>query len=754
MTDFKHIGKRLPLFDGHEKVTGQLKFIPDLSLPGMLHARLVTSPHAHARIVEIDAGDALAVPGVTAVLTAQDLPNIPPDSRSTLLLARDRVIFAGQPVALVLAESEGAALDGVGQVWVEYEPLDAAVTVEQALADGAPLVWPGGSPGSTDEAAAHGADVGGETKSRRPSNVASKNEFKRGDIAAGFAEADLIVERSFTTAMVHQSYLEPFGMIVQPDAVSGGVTVYTGTQAPFYVREEVAKLLGVAETAVRVIPSKPGGAFGAKYLVYELLVTLAAKTQNRPVKLVLTRSEDMLATVPAPASHIHLKLGATHDGQLVALEAELTFDAGCYPSPHAIGAVLMGSLYQLPHVSVRYLEVMTFKTATGAYRAPGTPQATFALETVLDEMAQKLGADPVDLRLRYASRPGQPMIHRRDWPHMGMVEVLEAAQAHPIWQNRNQARAQGRGVGLAIGGWPGGLEPTAATAQLHRDGTLQVNVGSVDLTGTQTGLAVIAAETFGVSPEKVRILAGDTSRDPYGGATGGSKITYMVGPSVIQAAEDARAQVLRIASEEMEVDPADLTIVAGVVQVKGVPDRGLSLEKIARKTMGFGVKYAPVVGNGRYANNIPSPAFCAQLVELSVDSETGQVDVHKCAIIQDVGRAINPLLVEGQMMGGALQGLGFALYEALVFDEFGTPLTGSWMDYALPHFTHAVPELDTVIVEVPSEHGPFGARGVGEPPIIATAAAVANAIADATGGVRLGTLPMTAPRIYTALHAT
>jgi CO/xanthine dehydrogenase Mo-binding subunit len=751
MTTFKSIGRPTPLLDGREKVTGAVRYAPDLHLPGMLHGRLVTSPYAHARVERIDVEAALAVPGVTAVLTAADLPNILPKARNRLLLARERVIFAGQPVALVLAENAGAAQDGVDQVWVEYEPLPAAVTIDEALAEAAPLVWPSGTPGETGEAAAHGADVeSDEHEENRPSNIANDSHFKRGDVATGFAEADVIIERSFTTSMVHQGYLETFSSVIQPDPLTGGATVWTSTQAPFYVREEVADVLGVEESAVRVVPTPPGGAFGAKFLLYELLLALAAQKVGRPVYLALTRSEDMLATNPAPATRFWVKAGARQDGTLVALEANVHADAGCYPSYHGVAAFLLGSHYRVPHLDVRYTEVMTFKVSTAAYRAPGAPQALFALESVMDDLARELGLDPLALRLQNASRPGDLMANDKPWVVMGMSQVLETLHSHPAWQNRQKARAAGRGVGIAIGGWNGGQEPTAASCQLHRDGTLHVHVGSVDLTGTTTGFALLAAEAFGIAPEKVRVISGDTATAAYAGATGGSKITYMVGPSVIKAAEEARAQTLAIAAEELEADVADMEIVDGQVQVRGVPDKAIELGEIAKQTMKFAGKYPPVVGHGRHATREAAPGFSAQLAEVEVDKETGQVRVHRLVLVQDVGRAINPLAIQGQMMGGAVQGLGWALYEQMVHDENGQPLTGSWMDYNVPHFVDAVPELETVIVEVPSEHGPFGARGVGEPPVIPTAAAVANAIADCTGA-RLTDLPMTPPRIVEAL---
>jgi CO/xanthine dehydrogenase Mo-binding subunit len=316
---------------------------------------------------------------------------------------------------------------------------------------------------------------------------------------------------------------------------------------------------------------------------------------------------------------------------------------------------------------------------------------------------------------------------------MGMKQVLETLRAHSAWQNREAARAAGRGVGFAVGGWPGGTEPAAASCMLNRDGELHVHIGSVDLNGTSTGFALVAAEVFGIDPEKVRVVAGDTASAPYAGAAGGSKITYTVGPAIIEAVQEARQQVLAIASDAFEVDPADLEIVDGRVQVKGVPDKGMSLAELSSETMKFGGKYAPVMGRGRYANNTDAPGFCAQLAEVEVDEETGEVKVVRLVVVQDVGQAINPEGIKGQMMGGAVQGLGWALYERMVHNEEGQLLTGTWTEYTVPHADQAAPLIETVMVEVPSVHGPFGARGVGEPPVIPTAGAVANAIVDAVG---------------------
>lgn len=753
MTTYKSIGRSLPLHDGRAKTMGATRYATDVARPDMVHGRLVLSPYPHAKILGIDKTAALAQPGVVAVLTAQDMPPIPPKNRFSLLLARDRVLFTGQPVALVLAETEAAAGDGAQLVEVNYEPLPAAVTIEQALAADAPLVWPSGLPGDTGEAGAHGANLGEGSKEKRPGNVSRRRSFERGDVAAGFAEAAVIVERSFTCQRLHQSYLEPHATVAEYDPVTNGLTVWTSTQAQFWLREELAKIMGMMESDVRVVGMAVGGAFGGKFVLYEPLVALAAREVGRPVRLVLSRLEEMLAGNPAPSAHIWVKLGARQDGTFTALEAEMVYEVGCFPNPHDIGAFLASSYYQIPNLDVRYVEVMTFKTSVGAYRAPGTPQATFALESVVDEIAGRLAIDPFTLRLKNVSEPGSMMANGKPWASMGTRQVLEAMREQPAWQQREAARAAGRGVGVALGGWPGGAEPAAATCALNRDGLLHVQVGSIDLTGTMNGFKLMAAEAFGIEPDRVKIVQEDTDNAPFSGASGGSKITYTMGPAIIQAAKEARAQTLQIAADVFEADVADLEIVDGMVQVRGVPDKAITLAEIARKTMGFDGRYPPIVAHGRHYTGAAAPGFCAQLAEVSVDRETGGVQVHRLVVVQDVGQAINPDGAAGQLMGGATQGLGMALYEGMVHDEGGQLLTGTWMEYAIPHAEQVAPVIETVFVEVPSAEGPFGARGVGEPPIIPTAAAIANAIADATG-CRPADLPMSAPSILALLNGT
>lgn len=752
MSDFSFVGKPTPLIDGGAKVTGHLKYTADLKLSGMLHARFVTSAYAHAKIKGISTDAALAVPGVVAVITADDLPPLAPSSRARLMLARERVIFVGHPIAVVLAENEAAAADGAEWVEVDYEPLDAATTMDAAMAADAPLVWPTGIPTGAGDEAAHGADAGGEAEGDEEavSNIAGRTKMTRGDAARGFAEADLILERTFETPMVHQSSIETQGWVAQPNPITRGVTMWGSIQSPFGVRLEVADALGVPESDVNVYGMPVGGAFGAKFGLYEPLVALVAVTVGRPVSLILTRGEELLTTNPAPALRFTGKLGFRRDGALLAMQAHVTADTGIYPSGlGGFAATQFASFYPAPNLLLESVNVITFKQSVGAYRAPTSPTAFMAVETLFDEAAEELGMDPIELRLKNAAKPGDAMPDGGEFPPIGMVETLQAVREHPLWQNRGEARQNGRGVGVAIGGWMGGLEPGAAVCKLNRDGVLQLQIGSADLSGTPTSFSLLAAEAYGVDPAQVRFVYSDTDSSPYAGGVGGSKTLYTLGNAVIRAAQEARRQTFAIAAEEFEVSADDLEIVDGKVQVKGFPDRAITLGEIAGKSMTFDGKYEPVHGNGRQAVTDRAPSFSAQIAEVEVDEETGEVKVVNLAVVQEVGRAINPLAVEGQMQGGATQGIGWALYEEMRYDDDGQLLSGSWMDYAMPDAMQAAP-IQTEILEIPSISGPFGARGVGEPPVIPTVGAIANAVAHATG-VRLTQTPMTAPRVLAAL---
>jgi CO/xanthine dehydrogenase Mo-binding subunit len=534
----------------------------------------------------------------------------------------------------------------------------------------------------------------------------------------------------------------------------GGLTIWTATQALFFTRSEVCEALGLPEHQVRIVATPLGGGFGAKFVLLEPLAGALALRLRRPVSVVMTRTEEFLSTTPAPPAVIELKVGARRDGTLTALEGRAVFDAGAYAgAPLGIALLLMGSYYQVPNIELRGYEVLTHKPGNGAYRAPGAVQGTFAIESVMDELARLTGVDPIDLRLRNASRPGDPMVTGQPWPKMGLVECLERLRvergrrvAPPAGATNGRYR---RGTAVAIGGWMGGIEPANAACRLDRDGTLSILVGTVDMSGTNTALAQIAAEAFGLPVEDIRVVNGDSDSAPYAGASGGSKITYTVGVAVERAARDARRQLLAIAADRLEAAVEDLEIVDRAVRVRGVPGRSVSLGELAKASMQFGAKYEPVFGRGGSATVVRSPAFAAHLSEVLVDTETGAVRVLRHLTVQDVGRAINPAAVEGQIQGGVVQGIGWALLERMPYDPAGQLLAATLMDYALPQSDQA-PAVESVLLEVPSEHGPFGAKGVGEPPVVGVPAAVANAVADATGR-RFTSLPITAEGVVEAL---
>jgi CO/xanthine dehydrogenase Mo-binding subunit len=757
MSETSAIGRSVRRVDGGEKVAGLTRYAGDIQLPGMVHVRLVLSPHAHARITRIDTAAAAAAPGVLGVFRAGDLglPRPDPAARTRSPLAADRVLFVGHPVVAVVAETAALAEDAAGLVEVAYEPLPAAVDALAATRQDAPRVREAGGAASEEELAMHGAATGGERlREAVGPNVVSTQHYHRGDLARGFAEADVVLEGRYTTPWVHQGYLEPRAAVAAVDAL-GALTIWTSTQALFFTRSEVCEALGLAEHQVKIVATPLGGAFGAKFVLLEPLAGALARRLGRPVSVVLSRTDEFLATTPAPAAVFDLKMGVRRDGTLTALEGRAVFDAGAFAgAPLGIALLLMGSYYQIPHVELRGYEVLTHKPGNGAYRAPGAVQGTFALESHVDRLARAIAMDPIDLRLRNASRPGDPMITGQPWPKMGLRECLERLRAERDRRPRPVAPAGDgrlrRGVGVAVGGWMGGIEPASAVCRMDRDGTVSLLVGSVDMSGTNTALAQITAEAFGLPVEDVRVVNGDSETAPYAGASGGSKITYTVGVAVERAARDARRQLLAIAADKLEASVEDLEIVDRAVGVRGVPDRRLSLAELARASMQFGAKYEPVLGRGASATVARSPAFAAHLSEVEVDADTGHVRVLGHLAVQDVGRAINPAEVEGQIHGGVVQGIGWALFERMAYDDQGQLLGATFMDYALPQ-SDQTPRVDTVLVEVASDHGPFGAKGVGEPPVVGAPAAVANALADATGH-RFTALPVTAEAVVQALR--
>ncbi len=724
------IGMPQRRLEGGEKVLGRMHYVADVQLAGALHARLVTSPYPRARIERVDAEAALRVPGVLAVHTAQDIGSLQ-------LLADKEVFFAGEAVAVVVAEDRQAAEDGAARVTVRYQRLPAILDPRAALQPDALVARPRDSLSDRADAGAHG-DTGGAGRAVGGPNVCGQTAFSRGNLDEGMRLADVIVENSYRIAAAYQGYLEPHGTVAAPTD-GGGVTVYTTTQGQFSVRRAVASELGLPEQRVRVVGMQIGGGFGAKFVKLEPLVARLALLYDRPVRMVLDRGQDFLLSTPGQMAEIEVKIGARQDGTLTALWARVLLNAGAAADDTVgIAGFLLAGTYKVPHMDVQGFEVLTNTTPTGAYRAPGAPQAYFALESAMDQLARRLSMDPIELRLRSAVSQGDPQPHGRPWPAIGLVECLETARSHPFWRERKKGDDEGYGV--AAGGWPGGTEPAAAACRINGDGSLTLQVGSNDITGTNTTFAAIAAQVFGLRPDEVRVVGSDTDTAPYSGAAGGSKTTITVGAAVLEAAQDARAQLLEAAAGALEASAEDLDVAEGRVFVKGAPTRAVAIADIAAQSATFGGRLPPLHGRGRTAVRRASPGFAVHVARVKVDRGTGRVRPIGYLAVQDVGRALNPAMVEGQIRGGVAQSIGRALFEAMRHDAQGQLTSASFLDYAMPRAA-SVPDIQVALVEVPSEQGPFGAKGVGEPPAVPGAAAVANAIEDAVGA-RVTELPM------------
>jgi CO/xanthine dehydrogenase Mo-binding subunit len=761
--EVKGVGLAIPRADGAEKVTGRTEYVADLKPKGMLHAKLLRSPHAHARIKKIDTSKARALPGVRAVLTAKDIPTLKrkAPTRAHAVLAIDRVVFAGQPVAAVAADEPAIAEEALDLIEVEYEVLPAAVDPLESMQPGAPPVAEAGTEADTSEALAHSGVAAAKSEAGPPKavNISQQAKLQRGDLAKAFAESDIVVEKTYRVPMVHQGYLEPHAVLAQWDT-TGVLTLWASTQGSFNTRSEVADILGLEENQVKVIPVECGGGFGGKIrALCEPITAALAKATGRPVRYVMTRREELEAGNPAPQVIIKLKTGVKRDGTLMALDADTIIESGAFSGAVlTMSAVFLASVYKWPSFEVRGFEVLTHKPSIAAYRAPTAPHTFFALDSQMELLARELGVDAVEFRLRHLMQEGDLMANGQKWQSNGAKEVLRRIADHPLWKNRAAWSAQtgknGRGLcgtGLAVGGWIPGLQPTGATVRLNPDGSLSVLTGQVDIAGTNIALAQIAATTYGIDMDRVRITTGDTDVAPMTGLSAGSKTIYTVGTAVLEAARDARKQTLDIAAKEMEAAVDDLEIEDGRVVVRGVPDKGVTLASIGKKGNLYMSKVPPVLGVSHPAFAVQAPAFAAELARIEVDPDTGQTTIHDFVVVQDVGKAINPLGVEGQMQGGAVQSIGMALTEAMMYDKSGRLMNPSLLDYR--KLTAAdLPNIETIIVEVPAPAGPFGARGVGEPPIVPAPAALANAVHDATG-VRLTELPLSPERIALAVAA-
>lgn len=748
--EFTYIGTPRKSVEGDRKVRGIDCYTSDYTVPGCLHARPILSPYAHARIVGVDKSAALEVDGVTHVLTADDLPTRDQviKSRGTCTLAGDVVRFVGQPVAVVVAESAEAAANGAELVAVEYEEFAAIANFVTATNAEAAVLWPDGLPGEGSIAEGHAEvdDDSAEPPEDMPKNVHLTHHHSRGDVAVALAAADAVAHRQYATSRVHQGYIEPQVCTVVPDRRTGGVTIYAPIQGPLWARDAIAAMLGLKPHLVRIEVMTVGGGFGSKNGILEPLVAAVALAINRPVTCVLSRTEDFLTTTPSSGCTWDMEIGAATDGTITALRAAIRMDAGAFASGlGSLVALLLGSYYRFPNLQIDVEEVNTTTPHCGPYRAPGAPQAIFALESTIDEVAAKLGMDPLEFRIQNCVVTGDPMYNDELWPSVGIRECLEAMREHPAWKDRDDGPNEGTGIALAI--WPGGHMPSATICRVGGDGIIRLHIGSPDISGTHSSQVLVAAETIGVSPDQIEIITGDTESNPHSAAAAGSLVTYSLTGAVIAAAERVREQLLNVAAEKLEAHIDDLLIKDGIVHVSGVPGVSFTIAELAADAQsGTG----PIIADGQSGSIINAPAATVQLVKVNVDSDTGAVTPLNMVAVQDVGRAINPLMVEGQIHGGAIQGVGWAFHEAMIYDDDGQLLTSSFIDYDLPKAHHA-PTLETVLLENASPSGPLGVRCVGEPPIIPGAAAAANAVRQACGA-RVTQLPMRPEVVWNEIH--
>ena len=731
--------------EGADKASGSLIFTEDMALAGLLHARLVLSYVASASVRAIHAEHAAQLPGVVAVVAAHDLGVDSDDPE--LPLARKRIFHSGQPVAAVIAQNPTVAADAAALVEVEYDPLPSALDLEQALLADAPRVLP--ETGTNDgEASLHGAATEASDGARPVGNISSQMELRRGDVEHALASSAVVERARFSVPRVHHGFIEPH-VVTASVGSDRSVTVWSPTQGMSVVRDAVAASLGVDPSRVRVVPMPVGGGFGGKILQLEPLVARLSRHVGRPVRLQLTRSDDFLLGRPAPSSEVALELGAAADGALTGLQAEVGYDNGAATGWHAgITSELLVSTYRVPHFHVVGREVATNKLPATSYRAPGAPQAYFALESCVDEVARRLGADPIRLRLRNASRQGDPRGDGSPWPAIGLTACLEAAARHPAYST---AKDEDEGVGVAVGSWIGGFGPAAAACRVEPDGTLALHLGSIDISGSDTGFTALAAEVFGTSPDRVRVLRTDSATSPVSPIAAGSSTTYSVGPAVIQAVLEARRQVLELAGSHLEVDAADLEVTDGEVRVKGAPFRAVSVAEMARAAQ-QGKGSGPIHAIGRAALSAAAPMFCVHVARVKVDQLTGSLRVSRYVAIHDVGHALNRADVVAQIHGGVAQGLGRALGEELVYDAEGQLRTASLAEYLLPT-VDLTPNIEVELIEVRSEQGPMGARGIGEPPVVPVLATIGNAIRDATGR-RLTSVPFSLEAVAGSGHST
>ncbi len=743
-TTYKVIGTRQERYDAADKVTGRAQYGADIRLPNMLYGKVLRSPHAHAIIRSIDTRAAEALPGVKAVVTAADLPDVADKLvdigeggaanlryQSNNVLAKDKVLYFGHPVAAVCAISPYIAEEALALIKVDYDLLPPVLDLRDAMLPDAPILL---DDLRTDEMGMKGS---------QPTNVAGHLRHQQGDLDQGFRNAAVIVEREVYTTTVHQGYIEPHNAtaIYNP---SGQLTIWCSTQGAFGVRSQTADILNIPVADVRVIPTEIGGGFGGKVGVYlePIAALLSKKSGSRPVQLLMSRAEILAATGPTSGSVIRIKLGADAQGHLTAAEVYLAYEAGAYPgSPVGAAASTILGAYKIPNARIDGYDVVVNKPRAAAYRAPGASNAAFASEVVIDELAEKLGIDPLEFRLLNGAKEGD---HRPDGPvhpRIGFLETLEAARNHPHWSAPLEGRNRGRGIACGYWGNYGGQ--SSASASVNPDGTVSLLIGSIDLSGARTSTAMQLAETLGIDLQTITPQVGDTNSVAETEGSYGSRTTFATGWAAYELGLKIVAELKQRVAQVWEVPPEDIDYAGGVFCAE---DRRMTFKEATAHlgdTGGTLMVSATVFPSGY------GPGVACHIVDVEVDPETGKVSILRYTAVQDVGTAIHPDFVEGQIQGGVVQGIGWALNETYMYSDDGRLMNASLLDYRMPTSLD-VPMIDTVIVEVPNPHHPYGVRGVGEVPIVPPPAAIANAIYDAIG-VRMNVLPMSPAAVLEAL---
>ena len=734
-TAYRVLGTRPVRHDGVEKVTGRANYGADFNLPGMLHGKILRSPHAHARIRSIDAGAALALDGVFAVVTGEDFPaGAGSPVTAEVIMCRGHVRYQGHAVAAVAAASPTIADRALDLIKVDYEVLPHVTDVVEA-ARGTVIIDP--------ELRTDG------NESAPPSNVSNTDVFHAGDPEAGFAAADVIIEHEFDSATIHQGYIEPHACVARRTE-EGQILLWVSSQGHFAIRDLTAAQLGIGPSQIKTIPAEIGGGFGGKTTVYlEPVAIRLAEKSGRPVKMVMSRAEVFTSSGPAPGSHIRLKMGATSDGRITAVDAELWYESGSFPGPlMGLGMMCLTAPYEIEHYHVKGYNVLVNKPFMRPYRAPLAPNAAHATETIIDEICERIGMDKIEFRLKNAARKGTKAAYGPVYPEIGMVATLEAAKAHPHYSaplGPNQGRGIASGFWMNIGG------DATANISVLPDGRVSLITGRPDIGGSRAAQAMVLAEELGIPVEQINPSIGDSDTVGMNGISEGSSTAYASSMAIHDAAAKLKEVLRERAALVWEVDKEQVTWSGGAAHLQRGSNGArepLSLRELAESSSQTGGPLgAEAAVNARFA----APAFGTHICDVEVDRETGKVDVVRYTVCQDAGRALHKSYVEGQFQGGAAQGIGWALNEGYFYNEQGVMENAGFLDYRMP-VAIDLPMIDSVVVEVPNPKHPYGVRGVGENAIVAPLAAVANAIHDATG-VRLRQVPMSPPRVLAAILA-